>query len=569
MNKETAKMTQALVNAGEKGNAAEVRRLLKAGAHIRNGDGALSMACRAGSVACVRLLLNAGANANTCGNWYTPLMWACMKGHTDVARVLLEVGGADANAVTCEDETALYFAAQNNLPELANLLLEHGADINAEAVCGTPFAQAAYHGHVRMAMHLLSRGANPLIGRGLQYACEGGSLKLVKRVIAAGARPEDESYCDAYFDNPMMCATVWTRRFNPAIAQLLYDRGWRFEGIEGDHPDEVGCKPRAKQWLLEHGAFDAQPEPVAKRQTPESTPAQQFDYLLYSSDFHGAEAMLERINPAERAVGDFSPLVSACCYGRLDLAKRLVEMGADIHAAAGSGFTALMRAARSGNTELVRWLLGLGADVNAVDKDGETALMHGSDANVAALLLDRGARADMVSAYGDTALHRYADMRTVRRLVALGCPLDSVGRYGRQALIDAAEKGNCRLVDFLLESGANANVAFRVSRCTALHAACSGIGSVRRGRFYPVIQALLKAGANPNAEDDGGLTPLMTLCGNSHATVKHVRLLLEHGANPAPETPEGWTAEDFAQEAGLRNIVKLLRNSAARTTPKP
>ena len=513
MNKETAKMTQALVDAGEKGNAAEVRRLLKAGAHIRNGDGALAMACKSGSVACVRLLLKAGANANTRGDWYTPLMWACMEGHTDVARVLLEEGGADVNAENCEFETALFLAAKNDLPELADLLLEHGADVNAWAADGTPFAQAAYQGHVRMAMHLLSREANPLIGDGLFNACAGGSLKLVKQVIAAGARPEDESYSDGFYDNPMMGATVWARRFNPAIAQLLYDRGWRFTGIEGRDVDEAGCSPRAKQWLLDHGAFDAQPEPAVKRKKtqPATVPP--------AADDNGASALIE--------------------------------------------------AARSGNAQQVLQLLDKGVDVNAVNEEGETALMYGADAKMAMLLLAHGARADLVAANGCTAMHRYWEEEVVRRLADMGCPLDSATKHGEQPLYDAAAERRLPLVKLLLECGANANFAFRSSRNTPLHAACRGSGNVHKGRFYPVMQVLLKAGANPNAENDDGLTPLMTLCSSSHATVEQVHLLLEHGANLALETPEGWTAEDFAKKAGHRNIAKLLRNSAARTAPKP
>jgi len=58
-------------------------------------------------------------------------------------------------------------------------------------------------------------------------------------------------------------------------------------------------------------------------------------------------------------------------YGHTDIAKLLLEAGADVNAGAGAN-TALHGAAQFGQSGIARWLIEHGADINAQDFNGKT-----------------------------------------------------------------------------------------------------------------------------------------------------------------------------------------------------
>jgi ankyrin repeat protein len=70
----------------------------------------------------------------------------------------------------------------------------------------------------------------------------------------------------------------------------------------------------------------------------------------------------------------WTPMMRALEAGHLELAKRLIEAGADVNAKAETGTTVLMVAAGKGHEEFVRLLLQAGADPGARDMHGKTAL---------------------------------------------------------------------------------------------------------------------------------------------------------------------------------------------------
>jgi ankyrin repeat protein len=91
-----------------------------------------------------------------------------------------------------------------------------------------------------------------------------------------------------------------------------------------------------------------------------------------------------------------------------DVAKALIDGGADIHAKSRGGFTPMMFAARSGATEAVDVLLAAGADVNEVGPGGMTPLVLASASGWEAFaihLLDKGANPNAKDQHGATAMH--------------------------------------------------------------------------------------------------------------------------------------------------------------------
>jgi len=93
----------------------------------------------------------------------TPLHCACWKGHDSVVAVLLEAG-ADVNAENSNEHwgtTPLHAAAHANQKKIAELLIAHGANINARNLNNrTPLDETSFHDAKAVAKLLIASGAS-------------------------------------------------------------------------------------------------------------------------------------------------------------------------------------------------------------------------------------------------------------------------------------------------------------------------------------------------------------------------------------------------------------------------
>jgi uncharacterized protein len=106
-------------------------------------------------------------------------------------------------------------------------------------------------------------------------------------------------------------------------------------------------------------------------------------------------------------------------------------------------------------------------------------------------------------------------------------------------------------VRMLLEHGAHAHqVSHNPQRNQALHAA------IALGDSLETIQLLLEAGADVNAAQTGGFTPLHQAAAAGKPEL--VALLLENGARPDALCDQGKLARDYAIERGHEAVVALL-----------
>ena len=114
-------------------------------------------------------------------------------------------------------------------------------------------------------------------------------------------------------------------------------------------------------------------------------------------------------------------------------------------------------------------------------------------------------------------------------------------------LIDAAENGDIRLVQELLDSRVDVN--FRDNRfgVTAL---------IMAWGYTEIVRLLLDSGADPNLRDNLGTTALMMAV--IEGETETVRLLLENGADPNLIDKDGDTAFGLALTEGHTDIVRLL-----------
>ncbi len=96
----------------------------------------LLRAAKSGNTAEVQRLLDVGDKVDETGEYGTALMYASQEGHPEICKLLIEKG-ADVNAQTKEGTTALMWASMAGSPDIAKLLIKAGADVNARAILDT------------------------------------------------------------------------------------------------------------------------------------------------------------------------------------------------------------------------------------------------------------------------------------------------------------------------------------------------------------------------------------------------------------------------------------------------
>jgi hypothetical protein len=110
--------------------------------------------------------------------------------------------------------------------------------------------------------------------------------------------------------------------------------------------------------------------------------------------------------------------------------------------------------------------------------------------------------------------------------------------------------GHESLALWLMEQGADVNaVAQNNQRIQPIHAAAAN-GNVR------VVEALLQHGADANARQQGDFTALHTAAMDGNEEM--ARLLLEHGADPTAQDSRGRTPLDLAREYEQEAVIALL-----------
>jgi ankyrin repeat protein len=190
----------ALIRAGESGDLERARALLGEGADVnardRLGRTALLNAAAYGHARLVGLLLEAGAGPDLkTDEGVTPLMCAPDE---EIGSLLVEAG-ADVNAEQ-HGFTALMAAAIHGRCPLLRLLIDTGADIEAAEFRGfTPLMLACQHGRREAVAALIGAGAdvNRAMASGWTALLEAASkpdAEVVRMLLAAGARTDAEDH---------------------------------------------------------------------------------------------------------------------------------------------------------------------------------------------------------------------------------------------------------------------------------------------------------------------------------------------------------------------------------------
>lgn len=182
----------------------------------------MCLAARDNDVERIRLLVQNGADVNTLIDGETALHAAVINNSSDVAEFLLD-NGADPNIQGLFNLTPLHFVGNNQ--NIAKLLVDHGADVNASSKWGiTPLHYAAKANAYSVAELLISNGAKMNILSGvndictpLHYAIRTHAYETAGLLIASGANVNLCGWC-----TPLHEAV---RADAYEMAELLIDNG--------------------------------------------------------------------------------------------------------------------------------------------------------------------------------------------------------------------------------------------------------------------------------------------------------------------------------------------------------
>ncbi len=290
-----------------------------------------------------------------------------------------------------------------------------------------------------------------------------------------------------------------------------------------------------------------------------------------------------------RGADGMTSLLHAARIGYGLLLRLLIARGADVRATDAEGRTALMWVVERRCHALSKMLIASGCPLDASDRHGRTALAHAMarrDLKGVALLLEAGADAGLADHGGRLALEAWggagaledldAELARPARVAARARLLQGLDAERRRLLprCDAAAAGEAprRVAADRLREQLNAET---VDWTVALDAVAEGAGletrSTRmwRGRWRQTIlaravcsgreseaRALLARGADVNAVDLDGMTPLMEASWNGRAEL--ARVLLGHGADVNLRNRRGRTALSYAVWSGRSDLVRLL-----------
>lgn len=477
--------------------------------------------------------------------------------------------------VGAQADTPLHVAAAAGEVDRVRRLLDEGADVNAQGNAGqTALHQAVTRGHQEVVRVLLDRGAD--------VGIEDDSGETPYHVVARVTRQRWEAGGGEQV------------RVYGEITQLLYSSESfrkRYRAMEKDpspgflfHGDAGG-----KQFLAGGGT-------VTSRDSRGRTP-------LHAAASHGqinqVKLFLERgANIAAQDNVGGTPLHLAASGGHKEIVELLLARGADVNAVDQGGSTPLHGAAMGMNrgfSELsfggryagpthnyggaAELLLKAGARVNARDARGDSPLHFAAVfgyKDVAELLLAYGADINAENNAGETPLHRalwgvnYRE-KEVERSGGRGkvyprelAELDQFKEFvewlrSHDALdLPDAAKGSGQ--------GAEATAKQGQEPCDPSEFLDRDSPPLFSARTLEAAQRLLVEGADVDARDERGATPLHRAAANGNAEV--AEFLLDHGAHVNSRTMSNETPLHEAANNGQPEVVRVLLAHGADVNAK-
>jgi ankyrin repeat protein len=508
---------------------------------------------------------------------------ACRKGNFDLVDLLLNYTRVEKRAAA--EELALLGAIKGGHIERVKSMIAKGLDVPPRKALTGAIEAAATRGYTGMLRFLLDggcvlqRSALESLGCSLSCAVRNNHREITDLLLCAGADP-NQCHNDEY-DPPLLLAILQRDQF---LSQQLMKAGATPNYTR--YSSRLSVLPAAIQWgfrplirtLIDEGAdLNAWWNPgYGVWKTALIIAIEKGDRETVLSLIDAGVDVNAVFNVEWAQKPDYTALVAAIQRKDLDLARRLLSLGAELTELAfesavhtnpefmrfttknarctyrvkGFGSRALQLAVTSQNFDMIELLLACGVCPNFV-----TDLLEWKQDN----------KCYRSSSFGSAILRKWpGDATVVSTFLAAGAdPNGIVCKYQssfQTALLAAVDEGNLDVVEVLVENGArvNGDVLGRIRR-TPLQQAPEA-GALR------IVKFLLSKEADVNAppHKERGGTALQFAAIKGYLGI--ATLLLNAGAdvNATGANIDGRTALEGAAELGRVDIVQLLLNAGAR-----
>ena len=473
--------------------------------------GPIYSACMAGHIETVRYLLQAGAGPNDGPSTISKgIDLALLDGNLELYRLLRKHGG-----VPRRDFTPAHLYASFGMTEKLREFLSNPA--NRETVntrkFNSPLELACGHGHIETAKLLLDHGAPanahenemscPLFG-----AIASGKMECVRLLIDRGADPE---YRDSHKQTALHIAA---KHANIEALTFFLDRGLDVNALDNHNGTPLhsllkglwglsdGAAARCLRLLLDAGAD------IFIADNIYGTP------LAHIKKHCSLETLYPIVKPIEERIkkDPVKRFFAACEAGDRDTVKGMIDGGFDVNTKNRFGLTTLYYAAMNHDIPMVRTLLTAGADANICAENGRTILHSVSSDYVY----------EIFSA-----------------LIKHGADVNAREEHGKTPLMLAAQSGDIKRIKQLLQKGADIDAEDIVSGNTAL------IDALFTGMIEAAL-LLIDKGADVSKSGSLGMTPLIWAV--KQGSTELVREMLKHGADPNVKDATGYSAHDYAEK---------------------
>ena len=370
-----------VADAEMRGDSAAVRALIKQGADVNEaqGDGmtALHWAAKRGDAAQAKMLMYAGARleAATRNGNYTPLHLAAKAGKVLVVKALLD-GGADVKATTSSGgTTALHLAAAEGNPDVVNALIEKGAVVDAReaAFSQTPLMWAAAYGRLDALNALIAHKADvKLVSKvenvPMRDSIDRAALGLRTRraaALKAAENPGKPSTAPGSL-RPRGALDTAAKKDSPKGLTKKDSASKNTKPVKGSRDSSAAKYP---------GLKDSSAKPVSGDSSSKAAMARGADARGGADSTRGGINRGLSFSDLVGNKGGMTALHFAVREGNTDCVLALLKAGADINqVTAGDHTSPLLMATINGQFDLAKMLLERGADPKLASDAGATPL---------------------------------------------------------------------------------------------------------------------------------------------------------------------------------------------------